>query len=383
MLDDEAFPLECVVVDDGSTDGTADIVQALAERDPRVVLLRLLANAGVSNARNRGLEVVRGEWLSFLDADDRFLPGGVAALMAPTADPDVRAVIGQRIWADGERIWHSTLYDHIDIREPGRKSIVGHPGLLYSVAATGKVFHRSITTDLRFEGRVLGDQPWTIRALLRAGDGIEVLGTTVYEWTRPHPDRFVDTITTATRASAERSAESAGVARGAFLAVSDEVEADVAEPDDRLTVRRAYAERLWRSDFGGPVRSAIDRHDPGTARLYDALGELLQVIPPMILARSDVVVRSLLRAPWFRWSELGPDARAAYWRMVEPVRRADPGVGSRIVGVPGLGVVFEATRRLDVTGHGTLAAALMRPVGLVGAAARRIRRMRPTQGPKG
>ena len=81
VLEDRGFALECVVVDDGSTDGTADVVRAIAERDPRVVLVVSPANEGVSAARNRGLGVVRGTWLTFLDADHRLLPGGLAAMV--------------------------------------------------------------------------------------------------------------------------------------------------------------------------------------------------------------------------------------------------------------------------------------------------------------
>ncbi len=191
VLAERDVALECVVIDDGSTDGTAEVVQAVADRDARVVVVRLESNEGVSSARNRGLAIARGEWLAFLDADDRLLPGGVAALMHPTADPDVRAVIGQRIWTDGERSWLSALYDIPDIRQPGRKAIATHPGLLYYASATGKAIHRSLIGGRQFDGRVLGDQPWTIHALLAAGDEIEVIGETVYEWLRPHPDRYV------------------------------------------------------------------------------------------------------------------------------------------------------------------------------------------------
>jgi len=74
VLEERSIPLECVVVDDGSTDGTLDAVRAVAARDSRVVVLALPTNEGVSNARNRGLELVRGDWLTLLDADDRFLP---------------------------------------------------------------------------------------------------------------------------------------------------------------------------------------------------------------------------------------------------------------------------------------------------------------------
>lgn len=70
---------EVIVVDDGSTDETAAIVRAI--RDPR---LHLMTNdsAGVSAARNLGARHASGQWLLFLDADDRLRPGAVAALLA-------------------------------------------------------------------------------------------------------------------------------------------------------------------------------------------------------------------------------------------------------------------------------------------------------------
>ena len=68
---------EVIVVDDGSTDDSAERVESLA--DPRVRLVRQ-ANAGVSRARNRGVELARFEWVAFLDADDFWLPDYIPAL---------------------------------------------------------------------------------------------------------------------------------------------------------------------------------------------------------------------------------------------------------------------------------------------------------------
>ncbi|MEO5885486.1 MAG: glycosyltransferase family 2 protein [Candidatus Limnocylindrales bacterium] len=334
VLVEREIRLECIVVDDGSTDGTADIVQAIADRDPRVVLVRLPTNAGVSNARNRGLEVMRGEWFVGLDADDRIMPGGLAALLRPTARPGVLAVIGQRVWTDGERRWISPVYDNPDIRLPGRKSIATHPGLLYYVATVGKLLHRSLLTGLEFQGRVLGDQPWTVRALLRAGNDIEVIEDTVYEWWRPHPDHYVATITSAKQASAGRAVEMVRVATSAFAEVSAEVDDLYPDGTTRDAIKRAYLGRLARSDLGAPVRSAIDRHDPDTTRLYAEVARFLGSVPPAILASSELLVSSVLRPPAARWRELPGAARAAYWAMLRPVLRADPRSGYRLLFLP-------------------------------------------------
>jgi glycosyltransferase involved in cell wall biosynthesis len=64
--------LELIVVDDGSTDATARILEATAEGDPRIVPIRQPRNAGVAAARNTGIEAARGDYIAFLDSDDRW-----------------------------------------------------------------------------------------------------------------------------------------------------------------------------------------------------------------------------------------------------------------------------------------------------------------------
>jgi glycosyl transferase family 2 len=375
VLAERGVELECVVVDDGSTDGTADVVEALAGADPRVVLLRLPENAGVSNARNRGLEVARGEWIAFHDADDVMRPGGVAALMAPTADSSVRAVIGQRVWTDGSRTWLSSVYEIPDIREPGRKSLAANPGLVYYASATGKAFHRSLLDGLTFEGRLLGDQAWTIQALLRAGDDIEVIGDTVFEWWRPAPGATAVGITATSRASARGAIDVATMAGKAYAEVAAAVEASVEDDVGARTIERTYFERLVRSDLSGQVRNAVSRRDPDTARFFDAVAAFIGTVPVEIVATSHDSIVHLLRPPAARWHALTRSGRRSYWRMFDAFAAADRGLATRsrwpLLIAPAF--VVAATR---LPGARAAASAYLLGCSLLVAVARRIRRLR-------
>ena len=61
---------EVLVMNDCSKDRTAEIVDMYARKDPRIQLINLPGNKGVSHARNQGVEKASGEWIAFLDSDD-------------------------------------------------------------------------------------------------------------------------------------------------------------------------------------------------------------------------------------------------------------------------------------------------------------------------
>jgi glycosyltransferase involved in cell wall biosynthesis len=78
---DDARVMEVIFVDDGSTDGGADIVARHRDHLPGLVIVRNETAGGVSRARNQGIAIARGRYLSFLDADDWFAPGHLASLV--------------------------------------------------------------------------------------------------------------------------------------------------------------------------------------------------------------------------------------------------------------------------------------------------------------
>lgn len=105
--------MELIVVDDGSTDGTASIVSSIASRDSRVRLIKQ-ANGGRSSARNAGVHCARGEWIMFADSDDYLFDSWQNAIRdAQKADCDLS--IFSMVRSDGLDAFGSLPEPHGDL----------------------------------------------------------------------------------------------------------------------------------------------------------------------------------------------------------------------------------------------------------------------------
>ncbi len=89
--------LEIIVVDDASTDRTAQVVASLAARDPRIRLVRCERNIGPGMARNRGIASSSGAWVALLDSDDEYHPDRLRCLLE-TAETTQADMVADNLW---------------------------------------------------------------------------------------------------------------------------------------------------------------------------------------------------------------------------------------------------------------------------------------------
>ncbi len=167
---------ECVVVDDGSTDDSAEIMNRLAADETRMRLVRQ-ENAGPSAARNRGIKEARGRYVQFLDADDLLEPEKLRVHVGELEhNPTDSIVYGDVRYFTDERP-KDFFYGVWGEREPwvGRPAVPGEP-MLEAVLARNimatccPVFRRSALERVGpFDEEIRGCEDWEywIRCVLR------------------------------------------------------------------------------------------------------------------------------------------------------------------------------------------------------------------------
>lgn len=175
--------LEVIVVDDGSTDASAEVAERWAVADRRVRVVRQ-HNAGLGAARNAGVSHARGDYLTFVDSDDLVAPGGYEAMMRTIERTRSDMVVGTVMQQVGARreVGRLMRENHACRREG--VTVGEMPLILADVFAVNKIYRSAFWSEarLRFpEGVRYEDQPTLTQAFLSARQ-FDVIPETVYLW---------------------------------------------------------------------------------------------------------------------------------------------------------------------------------------------------------
>ena len=146
ILDQSFKDFELILVDDGSTDNSGVICDNYAQQDGRVKVVHQV-NAGVSAARNAGLKVAQGEWVTFVDSDDIVLDGFLESLV-DAVNRDVRIDLAYCGYAIIERSTSIKTYRSATyIGKEQLHDVLSSTKLLYRCSPWAKLFRRSIISD--------------------------------------------------------------------------------------------------------------------------------------------------------------------------------------------------------------------------------------------
>jgi len=173
--------LEVIVVDDGSDVPVADWLPQ-AEPDPRIAIIRQ-ENAGLGMARNAGIDASTGEFIFFIDDDDRVRPDAIALLVAHAEAFDADLVVGTRYLVNEHGQVLNISLEYL----AGRTFTVYHGHTDYPFTdqmAHGRIIRRRLlaASGIRFETGVYEDRLFMTRLYLAVEAHFANIPT--YEWTQ-------------------------------------------------------------------------------------------------------------------------------------------------------------------------------------------------------
>ena len=187
---------EAVIVNDGSTDSTAEIADRYAVGDRRFHVITI-PNSGQATARNAAFSHIHGEWVAFLDADDAFTPQALATLLhaaETTGAPVAYGTVEYVEDIDLNSLCRGAAAEEICTRgalEVSAEILYQTPGgALASVC--NKLWHRSVIGDTRFsDGVWFEDLDFNLKVLPRL-DKVAATDASVYLY-RKNPGSFLHT----------------------------------------------------------------------------------------------------------------------------------------------------------------------------------------------
>ena len=176
-----------ILIDDGSTDDTAEIFAAAAASDPRFRAVRHEASRGLGAARNVGVDLVDTPLVGFLDGDDELTPTTLERLLGTLAETGSDFVAGAYVRSrfDGERYIPGRVQPWVEAAtSPARlgTTIVEHPRASANIVAWSKISRTELWSDLRFPEGVAYEDQVVAQLMYTRARAFDVIPDTVVRW---------------------------------------------------------------------------------------------------------------------------------------------------------------------------------------------------------
>lgn len=183
---------ELILVDDGSPDGCGSICDSYASKDFRIHVIHK-KNGGLSSARNAGLQICQGDYITFLDSDDYLMPNALEDLIQTSVSQKADLVMGVNLLlrTDGslqQDTW-ATQYGNRDISSQELRRAFLRDSL--PNYAWGKLYHASLLSHLRFpEGQNMEDL-WIMPHLVDSAKKMVILMKDVYVYSQENSESIL------------------------------------------------------------------------------------------------------------------------------------------------------------------------------------------------
>lgn len=169
VLNQDVDDMEVILVDDGSPDNCPQLCDEWAEKDNHIKVIHK-TNGGLSDARNAGIDIAKGEYITFVDSDDWVDDNTYATLLNIMGDNDIleypianRLQLQNHVYHDADKYWlHSQAYLH--------------------TYAWNKIYKRSLFDDIRYPVGKVFEDVYTLPLLLRAATTIATTDKGCYHY---------------------------------------------------------------------------------------------------------------------------------------------------------------------------------------------------------
>lgn len=172
--------LEIILINDGSTDGSNDIIEKWRKKDSRIVAI-YQKNQGLSAARNTGLNIAKGDWIAFVDSDDfvskNYIQEMIQAAVGNTADLvicQINKTIGNSIssvTSSQKGIYNSQQFWNLFFGKKSDDALV---------VAWNKLYSKEIFNNLRYKRGIINEDEQILYSIIKKCQKIVILPQALY-----------------------------------------------------------------------------------------------------------------------------------------------------------------------------------------------------------